>query len=73
MLFGFVTYVKHRRIGSAYPSINAKPATKALKNKTKIGVYLTAKLVKFMHSLSLPRYKDVIVLGNTIELKGTCI
>lgn len=73
MIFGFVTYVKNRRIGSTYPTINAKPATKALKAEKKIRVYLLAKLVKLVNALPLPRYKDAIIVGNTIELNGTCI
>lgn len=72
MLFRFVTYVKNRRNGSPYPSINAKPGTKAQKTEKKIRVYVLAKLKKFVNSLPLPRYKDAIITGNTIELKGTC-
>lgn len=73
MLFGFVAYVKNRRVGSTYPSINAKPATKTLKTEKKRSVSSLAKLVKFVNVLPLLRCKDSIVTGNVIELKGTCI
>lgn len=74
MIFGFVTYVKNRRIGSPYPIINARPATKALKTEKKIRIFSLAKLVKFVNTLPLLRYKDAtIIMGNTIELMGTFI
>lgn len=72
-MLGFVTYVKNRRIGSAYPSINAKPSTKALKTEKKIRVYLLSKLVKCVNALPMLRYRDPIIMGDTIELSGTCI
>lgn len=72
MLFGFVTYVRNRGFGSPYPSINARPSTKALKTEKKIRAYLMGKLIKFVNALPLPRYTDSVITGNTIEMKGTC-
>lgn len=73
MLVGFVSYVKSRHIGSTYPSINARPSTKALKTEKKIRRYLLAKLKKVVNALPFLRYKDTIIMGNSIELKGMCI
>lgn len=76
MLFGFVAYVKNRRVGSTYPSINAKPTTKTLKTEKRRSVSSLAKLVKLeklVNVLPLLRCKDSIITGNVIELKGTCI
>lgn len=73
MLLGFVAYMKNRRVGSTYPSINARPATKTLKTEKRRSRNSLAKLVKFVNVLPLLRCKDSIITGNVIELTGTCI
>lgn len=73
MFIGLVTFVNtRRRIAAPYPSINAKPATKALKTESKLRIYFLAKLSKFVRSLHVTRCRDDIVTGNFIILKGMC-
>lgn len=70
MVFSFVTYIKNRRIGSTYPSIDAKPDSKAKILLRKLGDSFAQKYIRVMNSMPFIRPRPSTGLINIIELQG---
>lgn len=70
MVLSFVTYMKNRRIGSTYPSIDAKPDSRVKRLLRKLGDSLTEKYIRVMNSMPFIRPRLSTGLINIIELQG---
>lgn len=73
LVFNFVTYVKNRKIGSTYPSIDSKPDSKAKRVLEKFCASLRRKCAAVMDSMPFIRPRSSTGLVNIIELQGRFI
>lgn len=71
MVINLAAYLKNRRIGSTYPCINAKPASKSTKTVKKIQSTLIGKCVTLINAMNFRRHKVKGLIGSTIEMQGT--
>lgn len=70
MVISFVTYIKNRRIGSTYPSIDAKPDSQAKKTLRKLREAIAQKCMAIMKSMPFISPRVSAGLINIIELQG---
>lgn len=70
MVLAFITYMKNRRIGSTYPSIDSKPDSKFKKAFKKVQQSFVRKCANFMNSMPFVRPKPCSELINAIQLQG---
>lgn len=70
MVFNFVAYVKNRKIGSTYPSINTKPESSAKRLLKKFRASLARKCAAVVNSMPFIRPRTSTELSNIIELHG---
>lgn len=70
MVISFVTYVKNRRIGSTYPSIDAKPESQATKTLRKLREAIAQKCIAIMNAMPFISPRVSTGLINIIELQG---
>lgn len=71
MVISFVTYIKNRRIGSTYPSIDAKPDSRVKKTVKKISKSLVRACICIMNEMPFIHPRASTGLINIIELQGT--
>lgn len=70
MVISFVTYIKNRRIGSTYPSIDAKPDSQVKKSLKKLRESFARKCRIVMNAMPFIRPRASTGLINIIELQG---
>lgn len=70
MIVNLKNYIKNRRIGSTYPSIDTKPDSKAKKVLKKVGAYLFCKYIDAFNAIPFIHPRPAIGLINAIELQG---
>ena len=70
MVISFVTYIKNRRIGSTYPSIDAKPDSQAKKTLRKLRESIAQKCIAIMNAMPFISPRVSTGLINIIELQG---
>lgn len=72
MVFNFVTYVKNRKIGSTYPSIDAKPESSTKRFLKKFRASLARKCAAVVNAMPFIRPRPSPDLSNSFELQGMC-
>lgn len=70
MVFNFVSYVKNRKIGSTYPSIDTKPESRTKRLLKKFRASLAQKCAAVVNSMPFIRPRASPGLYNIIELQG---
>lgn len=70
IVFNFVSYVKNRKIGSTYPSIDTKPESSAKRILKKFRASLARKCAAVVNSMPFIRPRSSTGLSNIIELQG---
>lgn len=70
MVFNFVSYVKNRKIGSTYPSIDTKPESSAKRFFKKFRASLAQKCAAVVDSMPFIRPRSSTGLCNIVELQG---
>lgn len=70
IVFNLLTYVKNRKIGSTYPSIDTKPESRAKRFLKKCRASLAQKCAAVVNKMPFIRPRNSTGLSNIIELQG---